>query len=275
MPTRAADKLYYRVNYLFAETLEGGLDSVRPWKALGTLRGMGGRIVFDKAKSWCASPIPRKRGRAAAILSQLRRPIKPKPPFGSASEPVFKDESFALIASMIAREQDLCALQSQIFAFGHLDKLDAVPIIAPYVDHPNEDIRYAVACSLGSLHEHPDSAAALAKLANDPDKDVRNWAIFGLGVLGDVDSEELSQLFIAHLDDPFLDARIEAAASLAKRHDARVAKPLLRLLRNDGPLSGYLEAARDLLEMDEDPPDWYAKEYIAALEAKFPTQAAD
>jgi hypothetical protein len=51
MPARAADKLFYRVNLLFSETLKGGLNSTRAWKAVGNLRQMGGRLVFDKARS--------------------------------------------------------------------------------------------------------------------------------------------------------------------------------------------------------------------------------
>ena len=272
MSARAADKLYHHVNHLFAGTLKGGNDSARPWKAVHTLRMMGSRLVFEKAMAWCSSPAPRKRMRAVAVLSQLRTPLRPGPSLGFRSEPVFRDESFAIIAEMLENEQDVCALQSQIFAFGHLDNLAAAPLIKRFVDHPNEDIRYALAFSLGSLHEHPDAIAPLTKLADDSDKDVRNWAIFGLGVIGHADSEDLRQLFLAHLRDPFEEARIEAVASLCKRKDPRVVPTLLKMIRNTGPGTVLLEAARDLLEMDEDPPDWYAKEYIAALEAKFPSE---
>jgi len=270
MPNRAADKLYHRVNHLFAETLKGGTNAEEAWEAIRSLRGLGCQLVFDRVKAWCSSPEPTKRTRAANVLSQLRRLTKPKPPFGSTSEQVFRDESFALIARMLEHEEHLDALKAEIYAFGHLDDIGAVPLITHYVNHPSEDVRYALAFSLGSLHEHPASVAALTKLAGDPDKDVRDWAIFGLGVQGNADSEELRQLFLAHLNDPFEPARVEAVASLAKRKDARVVPMLIKTIRNTGPGRVLLEAARDLLEIDEDPPDWYAKEYIAALEAKFP-----
>jgi len=274
MPTGAADKLYDRVNHLFAETHKGGNDSARPWKAVHTLRTMGSRLVFEKALAWCSSPAPRKRMRAVAVLSQLRTPLKSGPSLGFRSEPVFRDESFAIIAEMLEHEQDVCALQSQIFAFGHLDNLAAAPLIKRFVDHPNEDIRYALAFSLGSLHEHPDAIAPLTKLADDSDKDVRNWAIFALGVIGDADSEELRQLFLAHLDDKFLDARIEAACALGKRRDARLAAPLIRMFQKDRALNGLIEAAKDLLEIDEKLPDWFENEYIAALKDRFPSETA-
>jgi HEAT repeat protein len=105
----------------------------------------------------------------------------------------------------------------------------------------------------------------------DTDQDVRDWAIFGLGVLGNTDSEEIRIKLFKHLDDPFLDARIEAAAALGKRRDARLAKPLVQMLGKDGALGGITEAARNLLELDEDPKDWFEDEYIAAIEQRFPT----
>jgi HEAT repeat protein len=104
----------------------------------------------------------------------------------------------------------------------------------------------------------------------DIDRDVRDWAIFGLGVQGNADSEEIRAKFFNHLDDPFLDARIEAAAALGKRRDARLAKPLVQMLRKDGAARGITEAARELLEINEDPKDWFEDEYISAIEQRFP-----
>jgi HEAT repeat protein len=76
-------------------------------------------------------------------------------------------------------------------------------------------------------------------------------AIFGIGVLGDSDSEELRLNFLDHLNDSFLDPRMEAATALGKRHDKRLAKPLIEMLRKNGALNGIVEAARGLLEMSD------------------------
>jgi HEAT repeat protein len=109
----------------------------------------------------------------------------------------------------------------------------------------------------------------LQELMEDTDQDVRDWAIFGLGVLGNTDSEEIRAAFLRHLDDPSLDARIEAAAALGKRRDARLAEPLIRMLKKDGALNGLVEAAKELLELNEDLPNWFETEYIAAIESRF------
>jgi hypothetical protein len=261
-----------KIDRLFADTLEGGSDSDQPWKAIHALRRNGYRIVFDRAAAWCSSSDPLKRARAAAILSQLgqyeRRRYDPRMAY-RGPEWMFRSEGFALITSMLAQETDDHALESEISALGHIDNPSSVPFIIPFANHANENVRFSVAFALGSYHEAAESTKVLQNLMEDSDRDVRDWAIFGLGVQGNADSEEIRLKFIEHLDDPFLDARIEAAAALGKRRDARLAKPLIRMLKKEGALNGITEAARELLEMSEDPKDWFEEEYIAAIEAKF------
>lgn len=269
MPVRAADKLYNRVNHLFAATLKGGKDADAAWKAIRSLRKLGCQLVFDHAETWCSSPIPMKRTRAADVFAQFRRPTRSKQKLGSR-EYAFRQESFELVAAMFKVETDLTALHSQLMALGFLENPATVPLLVTHAAHADEDIRHAVTRALINFANDPLAVAALAKLCDDTDKDNRNWAIFALGVIGDADSEDLRQFFLAHLADPFEEARVEAIASLGKRQDPRVVPTRIKMIRNTGPGMVLLEAARDLLEMDEDLPNWYAKDYIAALEAKFP-----
>jgi HEAT repeat protein len=143
-------------------------------------------------------------------------------------------------------------------------------LIAPYVRHPDKDVRFSVAFALGCYHADQISISVLQELIEDSDRDVHDFAIFGIGVQGNADSEELRLKFIDHLNDSFLDPRMEAAAALGKRHDKRLAKPLIEMLRKNGALNGIVEAARGLLEMSDNPEDWFEKEYIAAIVEKFP-----
>src|SRR6185437_15511526 len=55
-------------------------------------------------------------------------------------------------------------------------------------EHPRNS--FAVACALGSYPNDPQAVPALLDLTNDTDEDVRDWAVFGLGNLGDSDSPE-------------------------------------------------------------------------------------
>jgi HEAT repeat protein len=182
---------------------------------------------------------------------------------------MFRTESYDLITQMLKEENDFYALSCEISALGHLDNAAAVPLIAKFAKHTDENVRFAVAWALGSYHDDPLSVGVLQELMEDTDQDVRDWAIFGLGVLGNTDSEEIRAAFLRHLDDPSLDARIEAAAALGKRRDARLAEPLIRMLKKDGALNGLVEAAKELLELNEDLPNWFETEYIAAIESRF------
>jgi hypothetical protein len=262
-------ELITKIDDLFAETLVGGVDDHAPWNAISNLRKKGGHLVFIRAEAWCSSKNPLKRARAAAILAQLGIYYRHRTPYISPQW-VFRDRSFDLITCMLKAETDVYAISAEVTALGQLDNLAAVPIIAKYVHHPHENVRYSVAYALGCYHDDPTSIKVLQDLVEDIDQDVRDWAIFGLGVLGNADSEEIRVTFLKHLDDPFLDARIEAAAALGKRRDTRLAKPLILMLKRDGALNGIIEAAKELLEFSDDRPDWFENEYISAIEARFP-----
>lgn len=257
------------VDELFNHTLIGGYDDDEPWSAVHTLRSNSSLAIFNRAKEWCRSSNPLKRVRAADILCQLRHVSLTNDSL-TKSDPMFREESYLLVTEMLATEQDLQALSSEISALGHLDNPEAVPKIVRYADHPDENVRFSVAFALGCFPNDPTAVSHLLLLTSDVDSDVRDWAIFGLGVQGDADSAEIRERFLDCLNDPFLDARMEAAAALGKRHDARVAPALIGMLKENGSLRGLVEAAQYLLELSDDPPDWFEAEYIAALESRFP-----
>ena len=65
----------------------------------------------------------------------------------------------------------------------------------------------------------------------DADEDVRDWATFGLGTLGTVDTPEIRDAFAKRLDDDSSDVVDEALAGLAQRRDKRALPFLLERLR--------------------------------------------
>jgi hypothetical protein len=134
---------------------------------------------------------------------------------------MFRNESYALITKIIEDEQDPMVLDSAIHALGHLHNAAAVPLILTYQNHPDEGVRFAVACALGCYPDDPQSIQGLLKLTSDPDADVRDWAVFGLGVQGDTDSPEIRDALLRCLDDASVDVREEAAIGLGKRRDER------------------------------------------------------
>ena len=88
-------------------------------------------------------------------------------------------------------------------------------------------MRFSVACALGHFPNDPEAVATLLTLTRDDDSEVRDWAVFGLGVQGDVDSSEIREALLERLTDTDEDVREEAIVGLGKRRDLRML-PVLR-----------------------------------------------
>ena len=126
-----------------------------------------------------------------------------------------------------------------------------------------------MAFALGCFPNDAQSVRGLLKLTSDSDTDVRDWAVFGLGVLGDVDSPEIREALFRCLQDASQNVREEAAVGLAKRQDQRLIPKLLEMLDEPGLTIRLAEATADLLGLDKDPPYWTAADYKAALKKRF------
>ena len=211
------------IDELFAQTLMGDYDDELPWKAVSALRRIGTREVFDRAAAWCKSANPMERARGASILAQLGRT-------GEYRTHNFPEESYLALSEMMQKEAELQPLSSAIHALGHLDNPAGIPLINSYQRHPEAEIRFAVACALGSFANDPEAIHALMILTSDADDDVRDWAAFGLGTLCDADSTEIRDAIFVRLNDPNEDVREEALVGLAKRKDQRVLPALIAAL---------------------------------------------
>jgi HEAT repeat protein len=257
-----------QIQTLFARTLLGDYESEEAWAAVSALRMDGSRAVFERAAEWCHANDPLKRARATAVLCQLRRARLPDTPDGP-EEWMFRDESYELITKMLENEQDPVVFDSAISALGHLANPKAIPLILRYQDHPNQDVRLAVAFALGCFPNDPPSICALMTLTMDSSSDVRDWAVFGLGVQGDADSPEIRETLLRCLNDADENVREEAAVGLGKRHDQRLIPSLWTMLDNSEFGGRVSEAAVALLALDQVPSEWAAPDYRAALKLKF------
>jgi HEAT repeat protein len=255
------------INELFAQTLMGDYDDELPWNAVSALRRIGTREVFDRAAAWCKSTNPMERARGVSVLAQLGK---------TAEHPTsnFPEESYLAVSQMLQQENEIQPLGSAIHALGHLDNPAAVPLISSYQQHPEADVRFAVACALGSFANDPKAIQVLLTLTKDADTDVRDWAVFGLGNLGDADSAEIRDALFSRLNDSDEAVREEALVGLAKCKDTRVLPALLAALNQsevDGPgiTKLTIEAANAMLGLEDERGDWGGTEYIAALRERF------
>ena len=250
------------ISELFARTLSGDYDDEAPWEAVSALRRIGTREIFARAAEWCSSENPLLRARGADVLSQLGKTWEHR----SNS---FPEESYFVVSTLLQREKEFLPLNSAIAALGHMDDALAVPLIAEHRSHSSPEIRFSVACALGSFPNDPVSVDALLALMQDSDVDVRDWATFGLGVLGDSDSPEIRDALFRRVSDSNEDVREEAMVGLSKRIDPRVLPSLIVALEKPTMTDRVREAAYLMLKMDEDRVDWNGPEYVAALRQLF------
>lgn len=253
------------IENLFAKTLSGDYDDEAPWDAVRELHRIGTREVLEKAASWCRSEDPLQRARGADVLAQLGK---------TAEHPSnkFTEECFTVLADLAGTEEVSQPLSSAISALGHIGNPSAAPIIVRHSAHSDPDVRFAVAFACGSLGNVPLAAGTLLMLMSDEDVDVRDWATFGLGTLSEVDSPAIRDALVAALDDPEEDVRQEALVGLAKRHDRRVLSYLFRQLQQPEVDDLTIEAAREMLEVAHDSPEWGPAKYIAALHERFESE---
>jgi HEAT repeat protein len=247
---------------IFAQTLVGDYDDELPWKAVQTLRRIGSRAVFERAAEWCGSEDPLRRARGADVLAQIGRTSE-------HPDNNFPDECYLILSAVTERERDPLPLLSAIHALGHIGNPRAVPLVIANCGHENPDVRFAVACALGKFAEDPCAARALMALMHDVDDDVRDWATFGLGVLGDADSAEIREALLKRMTDLDFDVREEAFVALANRKEPRAVPALIAEL-NQRQISGRLrEAAETFLGVNEQRTGWSPTDFTEALRKLF------
>jgi HEAT repeat protein len=150
--------------------------------------------VFDRAAKLCRSSTAGERALGADILGQLGIP-----------ERAFPEESFAAVLKLLS-DSDINVLCSAILALQHIDAERAAAHVTPFSNHPNEDVRSAVAFALCGV-EGEAALRTLLSLAKDEDGDVRNWATFGLGQQSEADTPEVREALAAGLRDREEDVR--------------------------------------------------------------------
>jgi HEAT repeat protein len=253
------------IDELFAQTLQGDYDNDDAWKAIHRLQSIGTREVFEKAADWCRSEQPLKRVRGVDILSQLGRTAE------NFDNP-FPDETFGVLTTMLESETDPGPLSSILAALGHLKNPAAIPLILPFSYHPDRDVRFDLAFALGCFADDERSVSTLLKLMTDKDSEVRDWATFGLGNLGDFDSPKIREALFKNLTDEDEDVREEAMVGLAKRKDLRSLNELMSALKNAESSPRALEAASFLLERTSNPIE-DPSACLEALRQSFPSQS--
>ncbi|MFN7921591.1 MAG: HEAT repeat domain-containing protein [Bryobacteraceae bacterium] len=217
------------------EDAVGDPRSFAAWEAIATLARRADEQVIKAAATLLGSDDAWHRARGANILGL----------FPTAS---WADARFTLLSDALRSEADERAIPSLIHSIGHLHNPRILPRFLELGQHPNREVRLAVAMSIMADWGH-QAVAALIGLCADEWGGVRDWATFKFRT-SDVDSPEIRQCIRSRLQDPEPAVRAEAICALARRRDLTCLEQLLDDLGRLDDLddeSCHLEAACHLL----------------------------
>ena len=173
------------------------------------------RGLLNQVCELARSSDPRERIFVADVLAQ-----------GHPGEKRFCDECIEMLLEMLRGEVVPSVLIALGNALGHHHAAAAVEPLAKLRRHSDASVRLAIVHGL-LCEESPLALQTLIELSADEDRDVRNWATFGLGSQSDADSESIREALLARVSESDDEISGEAIVGLAKRGDARVVQHLL------------------------------------------------
>lgn len=234
---------------LFAATLEGDYDDDAAWDAVTVLRLRGTGDVFEVAKRYCESENAKARARGLSVLAQLGEGMP------EVDRPFMPDSVSIAIGHL--RDYDQETVRCAAWALSHLGTQEAVEALLALRNHPDHEVRHAIACCI-EVRQHPKGAGVLLALMEDENEVVRDWATFAIGsdeveqdgVWRLADSAEIRTALHRRLEDEYEDARREAIWGLARRKDTIGLKLLLNHLESEDPWQGDEDTAQELLGLE-------------------------
>ena len=221
-----------------ALTADGESDAY--WGAVRELQKRGAPDVFELSSQLCDGGEPHARKLGLDVLGQL----------GYERGRPFLDESLP-VAFRLAVDADPLVRRSALAALGNLGDPQSLSVLVSHMADPDARIRLVVAQAIPPVFADSPQAEgvqALIQLSDDSDKEVRDWATFGLGSLSDLDSDEIRNALSRRLDDLEGDTAGEALVGLARRRDPKIVLRVDALLQAEVVGNLTVEAAGELAD---------------------------
>ncbi|GAA0904722.1 HEAT repeat domain-containing protein [Virgisporangium aurantiacum] len=200
--------------------------------ALVALQARPTREVLDRACDLCRSANADERRLGVLVLAELHDLADV-----AAAGPAFVEESMEVLLALAATEPNTDVLAEVARAFGYRHDPRAVEPLLAWRGHPDDSVRFYVACSLPCCRARDNEQRvvdALIELSDDEDGAVRDYALFGLREL-EVDSAQVRDAMLRRVRDPDVSVAGEALVGLARLGDERAIAPLIDYLQNPDP----------------------------------------
>lgn len=187
---------------LLAEAARTGLRDPRRAELIGRLQRRTDAAAFAAAAEAARSAELALRLAAVEVLGQLGYP---------ADRP-YREQILPILLAEIDQAVEPRLLQAALTATAHLGDGRALTSVLRHAGHRDALVRRAVAFTLPTLGDPaapaPAAVEALIELSHDADAQVRDWSVFGLAELLDLDTPRLRAALTARLADvPAIAAR--------------------------------------------------------------------
>ncbi len=222
--------LLERVRMLSAVHLD--TDSEHTWELIHELQRRPEPAVLRAGVEWCRSEASALKVLGADMLAQL-----------GVSERPFRVETLAALEPLL-QDPDTAVLAAAATAHGHLGPVPETSGVFALCRHNDAKVRQAVAYALGG-GETPSAVATLILLSRDSDRDVRNWATFGIGAISEMDTPGIRDALLERLSESDVEIRGEALLGLARLKDPRGLAPLIEELSKQEFAVLALDAAEE------------------------------
>jgi HEAT repeat protein len=225
------------VRSLVGMALQNKEDDDVYWECVGQLRlyRSEDQVVWVQrnfgSRNW------RKRVLAVNIICQLGHPVKEGLPW----QPLQLELAREVLGKALQDKQWL-VVEAGLFGLGHRVFPEYLSEMLNFAQDPHEDVRYALAFSLGS-YPLREAAQGLLELMLDTSSLVRDWATFGLGSQSEEDSQVIRDGLLAAAHDTEPEVRGEAMVGLARRGDERGKALVLKELGDGFHGSWAIDAA--------------------------------
>jgi HEAT repeat protein len=228
-------------------------DDDRNWIFVRELQRRGDAETFAAAERLIRSDDPDERILGADVLGQIGYMHARVEPYTG-----IRRQAVSRLRELLLADEHTEVIQAAVSGLGNLGGRAALHDVVTFAMHPDAELRGTVASAFPGLTGWGEDLAeldaedarlaigTLIALSDDEDGDVRNWALFALARQYEIDTPQLRELFLRHLDDPHDDAREEAMVGLARRRDGRAFGAVRAALDPEAATRVAIEAAAHL-----------------------------
>ena len=199
-------------------------------EALAIIHYRGGAEEFLHGAGLARSESELERIAGADILAQLGWGVR-----------TYVEESVPILLELLGDPVD-AVVSAAAIALSHRGDPRSIEPLIGLSNHPNPAVRYGVVLALGA-QEEPTAVSGLVALTHDVDRDVRNWATFGIAQLTELDTPEIRDALFLRTEDEDAEVRGEALIGLSMRADPRALALVRREISGEFRGSWVVEAA--------------------------------